>query len=374
VAYEREYWITVLERIARPVLEHLAAGTLLENLPAAGPRTKYASLEATARVLVGIAPWLELATDGPEEKLRREFAHLARESLRMGLNSTCPDRFNFHDGDQPLVDAGFLAHAVLRAPNELLEKLEPLLQTKLVEGFISSRQIRPYFCNWLLFSAMVEAALFKITGQYDPVRVDYAVRQHEQWYLGDGTYGDGPELHWDYYNSFVIQPMLLDVIEVFADESTECKAMHEKAVRRAQRYAVIQERLIAPDGSFPPLGRSLTYRFGAFQLLAQMALRDELPSPLTPAQVRTALTAVIRRTMDAPGTFDDQGWLTIGLCGHQPQIGEPYITTASTYLCTAGLLPLGLPRTHEFWSAPPEPFTSQKVWSGHQDVTADKAL
>jgi hypothetical protein len=46
------------------------------------------------------------------------------------------------------------------------------------------------------------------------MRVDYALRQHHQWYKGDGAYGDGPYFHWDYYNSFVIQPMLLDVLGV----------------------------------------------------------------------------------------------------------------------------------------------------------------
>ncbi len=363
-----------MERISRPVLEHLAAGTLLEHLPTAGPRAKYASLEITARVLVGIAPWLELAIEGSEAELRRELAELARKALGVGLDSTSPDRFNFDDGDQPLVDAGFLAHAVLRAPTELAEKLDPSLKARLVEGLIRSRQIRPYFCNWLLFSAVVEAALFRIAGQYDPVRVDYAVRQHEQWYLGDGTYGDGPELHWDYYNSFVIQPMLLDIVDTFASEFSDFQEIRARIVRRAQRYAAVQERLIAPDGSFPSLGRSIAYRFGAFQLLGQMALRDQLPPELKPAQVRTALTAVLKRTMEAPGTFDEQGWLTIGLCGHQPTLGEPYITTASTYLCAAGLLPLGLAPTHEFWSAPPLPFTSQRIWSGCQDVTADRAL
>jgi hypothetical protein len=30
------------------------------------------------------------------------------------------------------------------------------------------------------------------------------LRQHEQWYRGDGIYGDGPEFDWDYYNSFVM--------------------------------------------------------------------------------------------------------------------------------------------------------------------------
>jgi hypothetical protein len=40
--------------------------------------------------------------------------------------------------------------------------------------------------------------------------VTTAVNVHETWYKGDGFYGDGPDFHWDYYNSFVIQPMLLE--------------------------------------------------------------------------------------------------------------------------------------------------------------------
>ncbi len=39
----------------------------------------------------------------------------------------------------------------------------------------------------------------------------------ESWYLGDGVYGDGPKFRWDYYNSFVIQPMYVDVLRTFAD-------------------------------------------------------------------------------------------------------------------------------------------------------------
>ena len=73
--------------------------------------------------------------------------------------------------------------------------------------------IVPGFNNWLLFSATVEAGLHALGAHWDRMRVDYALRQHEQWYKGDGAYGDGPDFHWDYYNSFVIQPMLLDVLD-----------------------------------------------------------------------------------------------------------------------------------------------------------------
>ena len=135
----------------------------------------------------------------------------------------------------------------------------------------------------------------------------------------------------------------------------------------------MQERLIAPDGSFPAVGRSITYRFGALQTLAHIAWLKQLPEHPRPAQVRGAMTAAIRRIVEAPGTFDADGWLQIGFCGHQPQLAEAYISTGSLYLCMTGLLPLGLPPEDEFWSAPAAAWTSQQIWSG-QDLPADHAL
>jgi hypothetical protein len=231
----------------------------------------------------------------------------------------------------------------------------------------------PAYSNWLLFSAMVEAGLDLLGARADLTRVDYAIRQHDAWYKGDGAYGDGPSFHWDYYNSFVIHPMLVDVLETCGDDVEAWREMRPRVLERARRYAAILERLIAPDGSFPPIGRSLAYRFGAMQVLAQVALRGSLPEGVAPAQVREALTAVIQRTMNAPGTFDAAGWLRIGFCGHQPGVGERYISTGSLYLCAVGLLPLGLSPEDEFWSAPAQPWTSVKAWTG-QPFPIDHAL
>ncbi|MGH8636315.1 MAG: DUF2264 domain-containing protein, partial [Burkholderiales bacterium] len=283
------------------------------------------------------------------------------------------DYMNFTQGGQPLVDAAFLAHGVLRAPRALHEALEPRTKRNLVAALEATRVIQPGFNNWLLFSATVEAALAKLGARWDRMRVDYAIRQHDQWYKGDGVYGDGPQFHWDYYNSFVIHPMLLDVLAVFGPEHAAWKELAPRAVQRAKRYAAVLERLIAPDGSFPPIGRSIAYRCGAFQLLAQMALRRELPDGVSPAQARGALTAVIRRSMEARGTFDEQGWLRLGFCGHQPGIAERYISTGSVYLCAVALLPLGLDAADPFWSAPAEPWTAVRAWSG-QGFQIDHAL
>jgi hypothetical protein len=81
----------------------------------------------------------------------------------------------------------------------------------------------------------------------------------------------------------------------------------------------------------------------------------------------------MRKMMGAPAVFDEKGWLTVGFYGHQPSIAESYISTGSLYLCSAALLPLGLPATDPFWSGPPKPWTSRMVWSG-EPVGADNAL
>jgi hypothetical protein len=379
-AGERAYWVTVLRRIADPVLTNLAGGTLRARMPveqaAGADRRAVTHLEAAGRLIAGLAPWIELPADGTSEgRLRGEYADLTRRAIARAVDPASPDFLVFTDehGSQPLVDAAFLAHGIVRAPRTLRDALDATTRRQLVAALESTRVITPGFNNWLLFAAMVEAGLASLGARWDHLRVDYALRQHEQWYKGDGIYGDGPSFHWDYYNSFVIQPMLLDVLDACADGSAAWRAMQPRADDRARRYAAILERLIAPDGSYPAIGRSLAYRCGAFQLLAQVALRRALPETASPAQVRSALTAVMRRTLEAPGTFDANGWLQIGLCGHQPGVGEGYISTGSLYLCAVGFLPLGLPPADPFWSAPAEPWTSVKVWNG-QPFPIDHAL
>jgi len=376
VGADRKYWVDTLVRIAHPVLYALSERKLRKAMPVEGwtdDRSEYTHLEALGRTLAGIAPWLESASlSGEEEERRSQMASLARDAIDAATEPASPDYMNFDRGGQPLVDAAFLANAVLRAPTELYEKLEPKVKGNLAQALMATRVIRPVFSNWLLFSATIEAALFRMGEAWDRMRVDYALRQHEQWYVGDGAYGDGPDFHWDYYNSFVIQPMLVDVLDVLGDQFHDWSELRATTMKRAVRFASVLERLISPEGTYPPIGRSLAYRFGAFQHLSLMALRNELAEELEPAQVRCALTAVIKRQLELPGTFDEDGWLRIGFAGSQKEIGEGYISTGSLYLCLTVFLALGLPPEAEFWQGEAE-WTAQKAWSGGM-FPIDKAL
>jgi len=377
---DRKYWIETLIKVADPVLTALAKRELKKVMPVEqgkSDRSNVTHLEALGRTLVGIAPWLELEiTDAWENELIKKYAQLAREAIDAGTDPKSPDymNFSFSHGKQPIVDAAFLSLAILRSPRELWSKLDSRVKTNLVNSLKMTRDgDKPGYTNWLLFSAIIEVALYKMGEQWDRMRVDYAVRQFQLWYVGDGVYSDGPDFHWDYYNSFVIQPMLLEILINVGDFYEEWRVLKEPILKRSQRYAVIQERLITADGSFPPIGRSIAYRFGAFQTLGQISLMKELPEEIHPSQVRCAMTAVIKHTLDVPGTFDENGWLKIGLCGSQPGLGEEYISTGSLYLCTAGFLPLGLSQENEFWSGEDRPWTWKKIWSG-ENMTIDHAI
>jgi hypothetical protein len=365
---DRDEWLRVMRKVATPVLENMALRRLktampVQSAPGVTDRREYTYLEALGRTLCGIAPWLE-----SEEGSKDPLAELARQAIDAATDPSSPDFCNFERGTQPLVDAAFLAHAIVRAPEQLWRKLSSKVQDNVAAALAKTRAIQPAWNNWLLFAAMVETGLSVAGRQWLRRPVQTAVEVHNTWYKGDGVYGDGPNLHWDYYNSFVIHPMLVDVVRLLGPA-----AVYPKILRRAQRYAEIQERLISPEGTYPATGRSLAYRIGAFQTLGQMALMRELPKSLKPAQVRNALTTVLKKQMNMPRTFDAQGWLRIGFAGDQASIGERYISTGSCYLCCAGFLPLGLPPTDEFWSAPSQPFTAQRVWAG-EDVQADHSI
>lgn len=379
---DRATWLDFLERVSEPVLRALSERRLRATMPVeaapgeAAARAVGSPLEAFGRLLAGLAPWLELEPSpgepARETALRTRYRRWALTAIASSVDPSSPDFMRFGATPQTLVDSSFLALALLRAPLQLVQPLHASVRRRLIDAFTSERIVLPGYNNWLLFAAVNEAAIMALGGDWDRLRVDYALRQHMDWYLGDGTYGDGPHFHADFYNSFVIQPYLLQLMQTVGDAEPAWKNMRPAIHERAQRYAAIQERVIGPRGEYPVLGRSITYRCGAFHLLADCSLRHLLPEAVHPPQVRCALTAVQDRTLTPAGTFSSDGWLQIGLAGHQPSLGETYISTGSLYLASAAWLPLGLPPADPFWSSPAALWTQQAAWSG-EDMPVDHA-
>jgi hypothetical protein len=370
---ERAYLVHAMTTMADPMFAALSKNQLKKLMPVEkspdmikihrNPASTH--LEAFGRLIGGMAPWLELGPDNtPEGKLRKKYIELAVQCIKNGTDPSSPDFLEFDLPGQSLVDAAFLAHALLRAPNQLWGNLDEATRKNVVAAFQMTRSTKPGQNNWLLFSGMVEACLLKFTGACQQNLIDYSIEKHKEWYKGDGVYGDGKNFHFDYYNSFVIHPMLLDILGVMKEKGIPTVIDYATELHRSTRYAGILERLISPEATYPIVGRSIAYRFGNFQTLSQMALLKSLPKEVKEQQVRAALYHVIKKQLEAPGTYDAKGWLQIGVYGHQPAMGDSYISTGSVYLCAQAFLMLGLPPTDSFWMGKDADWTTKKVWKG----------
>lgn len=369
-AQDREYWSNLLYKMASPVIMNLANGTLRKNMPVEVPPgstqdffKKVTHLEAVGRTMAGVAPWLALPDDDTKEgKMRKELREALLKGIVNAVDPANPDYLNFRTESQPIVDAAYMAQAFLRAPKALWDPLDDITKKRVVEEFKSLRTRTGAFNNWLLFAGINEAFLMSIGEQADPARIEIAKHKISEWYKGDGWYSDGEHYSFDYYNAYVIHPMLVDFYKVLVDKKRVKVDDYNTALKRMIRYSEFSERFIAPDGTYPAFGRSITYRTAAFQALAQVSLMEKLPEYIQPAQVRCALSAVMHRMYDQCNNFDSNGWLVLGFCGAQPMIADGYTSTGSLYMATLGFLPLGLPADNKFWTDPSADWTSKKAW------------
>jgi hypothetical protein len=373
---DRAYMADLLQAIADPVLSSMSQGRLKATFPLElsptwdGREKSVAYLECFGRLISGLSPWLSLPEDATSEgRTRKRLTEQALQSYVHAVDPASPDYLTWRGHGQALVDSAYFTQALLRAPKALWEPLDATTKKRIVEEIKGLRRVNPPFINWLLFAAMNEAFLLSIGEEADPMRLNTAVRKIDEWYIGDGWIQDGATFHFDYYSSFVMHPMMVQVLEVMEAHKApfwkdDLGQWRELAVKRAQRYSEHLERFISPEGTFPPFGRSLTYRTAVFQPLALLAWRKQLSKKVTEGQVRSALVAAHKAVFSEPSNFTPDGFLTIGFVGHHPSLGDWYSNNGSMYITTESFLALGLPAADSFWTAPPEPWTQKLAFAG----------
>ena len=376
VKSDRELWAGILYQMAAPVLSNMSEGKLQENMlvelsPTWDGRDKRVTyMECFGRLMAGLAPWLSLPDDDTAEgKQRKQLREWALKSYAQSVDPESKDYLLWRKEGQPLVDAAYIAESFLRGYDALLVPLDDLTKQRYIAEFQQLRRVDPPYTNWLLFSSTVECFLKKAGAQTDYYRITSALRKVDEWYVGDGWYSDGEDFAFDYYNSFVIHPMYVECLEVMTNGGKQNiwnvkGGNFPNVLKRMQRFGMILERFVSPEGTFPVFGRSITYRTGVLQPLALLSLRGWLPKELPAGQVRAAMTAVIQRMFGDNRNFNAEGYLTLGFNGSQPNISDWYTNNGSLYLASLAFLPLGLPADAPFWTDAPQPWTSKKAWGG----------
>ena len=401
---DREVWVDIMYQMAEPVMKNMAEGKLQQVMDTAGGcknlelsptwdkrNKKVAYMEAFGRLLAGLAPWLNLPDDDtPESAKRKQLREWTRKAIINAVDPNSPDRLGWESGGQTLVDGAYVVEGLYRGYDSLWVPLPQETKDLYIKEIKGLRRYDPPYTNWFLFVGMEESFLMYVGADADPFRIKTAMSKVEEWYIGDGIYSDGPSFAFDYYNSFVIQPMYLECLEMISarqggnsylirakDGKRNTANNRVKEVRkRMQKWAVILERFISPEGTFPVVGRSIPYRMAVLQPLAQLAWRKQLPDELHNGQVRAAITAVANRMfygqVENPAVnakqkshnYNEGGFLTIGFVGPHPNVADWYTNNGSLYMTSLAFMPLGLPATDPFWTDPAEKWTSKKAWEG----------
>lgn len=372
----REYWCQLAYKMAQPVLENMSKGELQKNMltefsPSFDNRNrKVVYMECFGRLMAGISPWLALPDDGTKEgKMRSQLREWALKSYKNAVDPDSPDYLCWGISGQNLVDAAYIAESFLRAYDTFWTPLDEVTKQRYITEFKKLRSIDPPYTNWLLFSSVIESFMAKAGAKdYDQYRVNSTCRKMEEWYVGDGWFADGPVFAFDYYTSYVFHAMYLETLQAMIDARQNTRLDYQKyydrELQRAQKFAIVLERFISPEGTFPVFGRSIPYRMAALQPLALMAWYGKLPKDLSNGQVNAALTKSLHRMFDQQENFNKGGYLTIGFCGSQPDVADWYTNNGSLYMTSLVFMPLGLDANHPFWTDAPQPWTQVKAWNG----------
>ena len=372
---DRAYWCSQAYKMAQPVLEKISKGELQKDMlvevsPTWDGRDKRVTyMECFGRLMAGLAPWLSLPDDNTSESTqRKQLREWALAGYKNAVDPQSPDYLLWRGHGQALVDAAYIAESFVRGYDALWLPLDDVTKKRYIEEFTQLRRVDPPYSNWLLFSSVIESFLFKVGAEGDEYRVNSAIRKTEEWYVGDGWYADGPSFAFDYYSSYVFHPMYLETLEnmISAKNRTriDYKKYYQRELKRAQKFSIVLERFISPEGTYPVFGRSTPYRLAAMQPLALMAWYEKLPQELSNGQVRAALTAVMHRMFDHQNNYNAKGYLTIGFCGSQPGIADWYTNNGSLYMTSLAFMPLGLPANHPFWTDAAQDWTQKKAWGG----------
>jgi hypothetical protein len=299
-------------------------------------------LEGFARPLWGLAA-LE-AGGGAFEHWDR-----IRSGLAAGTDPAHPEYWGaMADHDQRLVEAAAIGTALVLAPGQTWDPLEPSARTHLSRWLGGADRVRTHPNNWLFFRVLVDLGLERVGVGFDDAAHRAALDGIDALDQGHGWYRDGPDGLFDWYGAFALHTYGL----IYAASGLGDAARAERFRQRSAAYATDLARWFGPDGAAVALGRSMTYRFAQAAFWGALALADVEALPW--GQVKGLYLANLRHWATRPVGGRD-GVLSIGYGYETQRLAESYNSPGSPYWAMKAFLALAVPEDHPFWLADEEP-------------------
>lgn len=303
------------------------------------------SVEGVVRPLWGLVP-LAMGGGGTDHW------PLLRRVIAEGVDPDHPNYWGpIHDHSQRAVEMAAIGMMLMLLPEQAWRPLETQEKENLVAWIDDIQRVELVDNNWLFFAILVQEGLRRIgrADLVDEALHDRYLARIEEWYLGDGWYGDGPELPVDHYNGFAMHfYALLYAQYAEAADPARCHRFRQ----RAGLFAVQFAQWFAESGETVMVGRSLIYRFAtaAFWGIATTAEQDEL----SVGAIKGIWARQIRSWRNLP-IFTSDGLLTRGYSYPNLIMSEEYNSPTSPYWAMKAFFPLALPEDSAFWRAEEEP-------------------
>ncbi|WP_117234915.1 DUF2264 domain-containing protein [Vibrio maerlii] len=308
---------------------------------------KASSLEGAVRPLWGIIP---LTLGGGE------FEHwpLIQKAI---IEGTDPEHANFwgHVGnhDQRSVEMAVIGFLLVALPEFSYTPLTDKQKDNLVSWLARVQYKTMPQNNWLFFTILVQEGL-KNVGRHDLVNQevqDQYFEKIENWYLGEGWYGDGDVNTVDHYGGYALHYYGILYSTFVKNANPRLTAVFKQ---RAQSFFEPFKYWFSDKGEVLPLGRSMVYRFATAAFWGALALVEFEPRKLR--EVKGIWERQIKVWSDKP-IFDDEGLLTRGYSYPNLMMCETYNSPTSPYWCMKAFIPLCLPDDSEFWQSDALPMT-----------------
>lgn len=262
---------------------------------------------------------------------------------------------------QRSVEAALVAHALCRAPREILANLSSEQRANIQKWLASCTQVAERKNNHAWFTACNQAARLELSRTFDEFSGD------EAWMLADlaamdalaaagttedGWYTDSPDQPiYDVYNFYVFPnfPLMWGAMvgARYPDWNDRFRGRIEKFLERTPYF-------FAANGAHPLMGRSLIYRWAVLSPLV-LGYREKL-WPHSAGLLRR----IVRKQLEYHGSlgcFDERrGKLREGYSREEtPAAREGYIDNGHPYWAMLGFAFLGIRRSDPFWTADEEP-------------------
>ena len=306
------------------------------------------SIEGFARTSVAWGAWLGQRANPTAVGVGSARIDLLELHVRGLLDATDPGGAFYcgeiGDRDQRIVEAAEIATGLWLGRSRLLPALGRDGLRQVLEWLAKVDGKDVYEDNWVLFPALVASVRRHFGVALPDAAIDAGIDWMLARYRGDGWYADGGGHAFDQYTGWAVHWHLLLWSRIEPERRPRTRALIE---RRFRTYLASIAPMFAADGTRPPFGRSLGYRFAAAAPFALAALFgiDAVPHDVA----RRIAGGTIRRHL-ADGALDPTtGWFRRGVADERPDVLERYVSAGASAWAMHAFVALGLDASSRFW-------------------------